>query len=481
MKKINTNIPNLLMNWLHILLENFHPLHFVASMGIGITSGIMFNFPIVSIRKGMKYVGIIYFFINLVVLVLNHSLFTLKYVIFPYIYKNDTRYSVTFADLMTKPLIVFMGASQMSLISMINMLYMMKPHWKIAVFVLWWIGFFHSMFCIVYVTFMTFSNPTQLPKIRNHGINDDLEKQLSRKSTNNNRLELVNTNISLSTIGTRSSIFKRKQQQHNVEESQLDKVSPVLLLPIVTSTVTSASGALISNAFNHVSIIIAMIIICTMLCAVAIFAAFVVLGVIFTKLFSYGLPKNNTSFTMFVPIGVMGQGSWAILLISKQLVRVVVESKGGFTNIGLSAIENEELNPVIENLILTFGIFGAISLTSFGILITLWSILSVGYWYVGKARKVLSINKHEDRSFKINSHHVYWTPTMWAATFPLGTIALSTHELYQLTDIIGFKIVSTIYSFSVIVVTTWCMIGTLVYIVPWKKLRSEITIKSEEN
>jgi tellurite resistance protein TehA-like permease len=485
-----TGINNKILNLLHILLETFHPLHFVASMGIGITAGIMYTFPIESARFGFKYIGIIYFFINLVVIIITHFLFFLKYILFPKIFKNDKRYSYSLIDLLHKPdLTVFLGASSMSITTMINMLVFMKPNWRIAIFSIWWINFFQAVSCTFIIVFFIMAYPTNKINKSKYERKYDIENKQDKQ-----KKDLVQ--------------FPNKPPF----SSNLYNIKPALMLPLVTCTVTGASGSLVTQLFikDYNNLVLMMIIITTMLIAIALLTSFMMLSIIFTRIFSYGLPKHNSSFTMFVPIGVMGQGSLGIMIICKNLSEIL--NKEGFKIIGLNNI-NKQFELIITNLILLVGIFSAISLTAFGITLTIWGILAVFYWYIGWPRihKSLEINQNDDKliiiksnqsedttildsinnkemsiknkfksilSKKFRESYVLWTPTMWAATFPFGTIGLAMHELYQLTNLIGFKIVSCIYGFAVIIITTWCMICTLIYIVPWKRMIKEISCNS---
>lgn len=459
------------MDAIHILLESFHPLHFVCSMGIGITSVIMYNFPIHSIRKGIRYIGIIYFFINLVVIFINHTLFSLKYLIFPYLYSNDKRYSTRIIDLLHKSnLAVFMGASTMSFSTVVNMLYYLKPNWGIAILVLWWINVFQSLCCAFFVPFFLFSNATnKINKTKFERNTIDLEK------------------------------FTKNVNINHTSTSKLDKVTPTILLPLVTCTVAAATGGLVMNLFNNSNLLISMIIVIIMLWSVAVCSSFILLGVFFTRLFAYGLPKNSASFTTFVPIGVMGQGSLGAMLTLNKLGELI--ETNGFSIIGLVNLDNSnansnsnnefnQFNQLFKNILTLIGIIIALILTAFGVILTIWGILSVLYWYIGWPRihNNLEIDSLNDKTFKFSNNnnnnindnkkkkrkgrnsYVLWTPTMWAATFPFATMALANNELFIITNIIGFKIVATIYAWAVIIITTWCMICTAIYIVPYKKL-----------
>ncbi|TID14139.1 hypothetical protein CANINC_004785 [Pichia inconspicua] len=410
------------MDTVHALVHGFKPLHFVAGMGIGMCASIMYNFPIESVRRGMKYVGYIYFFTNIAVIAITHLLFTLKFILFPIILPNDIRYKRKFFDLLHTPdLAVFMGASSMSLTSMINIINDVRPHWHTFVWVLWWINFWQALGCsfIVFFFIMTSANFQESEKI-------------------------------------------------NSSTGRLIDISPTLILPVITLTVTAACGAHISiNVSNGVaSRLITMLILTSMMTATAVCLSFVLLGVIFTKIFAFGIPQYGNAFSMFVPIGFLGQSSWCLLTNSKN-VSYLIENHG-YEIIGLRP--TVDVLDTVHNMLLLFGIFSAISLTSFAISITIYGTFSVMYWYIGWPKVPRNIIASvDDVIFKIKKEFIFWTPTMWAATFPLGTVFLSTNAIYHETNIIGFKIVASIYAFAVVVITSWCMFCSGVYFIPWYK------------
>lgn len=409
------------MEHLHTLVDGFRPLHFVAGMGIGMCASIMNSFPIESVRRGMKYVGYIYFFTNIVVIAITHLLFLLKFIVFPTIYPNDSRYKHKFFDLLHTPdLAVFMGASSMSLTSMINMVHSMRPNWHTFTWVIWWINFWQALGCtfVVFFFIMTSAN------------------------------------------------FKRDETS---KKSMLDTITPTLLLPVITCTVTGASGAYIAITVSagNSSHLITMIILTTMMTAVAVCLSFILLGVIFTRIFSYGIPSYGNSFSMFVPIGFLGQGSWCALTNSKNLSYLI--QTYGYETIGLR--HTVDVIDTVHNILMIFGIFFASSLTAVGIAFTIFGIFSVGYWYIGWPKVPRNIIFGvEDVVVKFEREFVLWTPTMWAATFPLGTMFLSNNGLYQETNLIGFKIVASIYAFAVVIITSWCMFCSLVYLLPWNQM-----------
>lgn len=416
---------------MHVIVSNFAPIHFVATMGIGITAGIMYEFPILSIRRGMRYVGLIYFFINLVTFIITHILFVLKFIIFPRIYKDDPRYQITFIKLLHTPMTVFLGCSVMGMTTLVNMLYFMKPHWWVAIYTLWTINYVSAFLTACGAGFFLLTTATHMKR-------DQIIDAFSN-------------------------------------------LTPAYFLPFVTCTVSAASGGLINSSIPHPHLIIANIIICVMLWAMALAISIMLFSVFLTRLLVVGIPKGPASFTVFIPLGVLGQGSFGVLTICSQIGKLIVNQN--FSIVGLPNLDIPSVYlQLFSNGCEMFAIFVALVLVGFGVMFSFWAIFSVCYWYIGWPNIPLSTTNYH--AMNISKSDVYieimgrkfciWTPTMWACTFPIGTLALAFNELWKLTNINGFKIMATIYAFTVILTTTHCMINSLLFIIPWKGIRKSI-------
>lgn len=371
------------MRVLDVILDQLHPMHFVITMGIGITSGILYNFPVSIIRKGSKYVGIVYFFINVFCFVLLHTLFILKYILL------CSRSHVSFNSvLQDSGLNVFLGCEVMGFSTIINMIYFMKPNWYIFAYVLWWINVVLSIFAGWGISFLLFS---------------------------------VNK-------------FKERD------------INATILLPVVTLTVVSSTGSLISQSLmNHPSFQLSSDIITFLLFGNAITLALFFIGVYFHRLFFFDLPPKPAVYTCFIPIGILGQGGWAIQLNYNNLGELVVNHTG--LQLIKSSLSNEGLQ-AIEVVLKLSGIAIALFLNSLGICLTILSIMAVIHY--GKPP--------------------IWTRSMWASTFPLGTIALSFNEMYSTTHITGFCVVGVIYSVALILITSYCIVCTIFFEIPYKQI-----------
>ncbi|KAG7723953.1 hypothetical protein KL933_005275 [Ogataea haglerorum] len=364
------------------VLANFHPIYFVINMGLGITSLVMYNFPIEQVRVGMRYVGIVYFFIDLVAFIIIHALFFLRYFVL------FSRYDgVSFWGLLRDHrLSVFLGAEVMGFGSLINMVHYLRPEWTLFTYALWWIQVALSLSCAWGVTFLMMAF-------------------------------------------------------NNLDASDLNAT---ILLPVVTLTVASSTGSIVSAELGSASWKLSSEIVTFMLLSNALLLAFPLVSVYFYKLLTSGLPSKAGIYSCFIPIGVLGQGAFATLLNFQQLADLLQNEPA---LVKPTALLSQDLLQVVAALLQLGSVYVAMCLISMGICITVMAIFGV---------------------LKYGLIHS-WSKTFWASTFPLGTMAVSQLEVYKLTGWLGFKITSTIYSFALIAVTTYCLLNTCIFELPVRK------------
>ncbi|KAG7801448.1 hypothetical protein KL944_003180 [Ogataea haglerorum] len=364
------------------VLANFHPIYFVINMGLGITSLVMYNFPIEQVRVGMRYVGIVYFFIDLVAFIIIHALFFLRYFVL------FSRYDgVSFWGLLRDHrLSVFLGAEVMGFGSLINMVHYLRPEWTLFTYALWWIQVALSLSCAWGVTFLMMAF-------------------------------------------------------NNLDASDLNAT---ILLPVVTLTVASSTGSIVSAELGSASWKLSSEIVTFMLLSNALLLAFPLVSVYFYKLLTSGLPSKAGIYSCFIPIGVLGQGAFATLLNFQQLADLLQNEPA---LVKPTALLSQDFLQVVAALLQLGSVYVAMCLISMGICITVMAIFGV---------------------LKYGLIHS-WSKTFWASTFPLGTMAVSQLEVYKLTGWLGFKITSTIYSFALIAVTTYCLLNTCIFELPVRK------------
>lgn len=260
---------------------------------------------------------------------------------------------------------VFLGCYAMGFTSWCNMLHLLTQSQPILAYVLWWVGICLSLFTSYYIFFL---------------------------------------NI----------------------KTQINNISFTLLLPVVTLTVVSSSGGIILKTLpqnlQHSTLVISYL-----LWGNSMFLSFIITTIIINSYIKSTIPPIQSIFTMFIPIGFLGQGSYAIQLFGANY----------------HLLNNNIIGELVEEITLWVGLFLIIS----GIFMTFIAISSV-----------ISTMVSGDSWFI--RFHKGW----WAMTFPLGTMSLSTNQVWVLKHSwTVFRVIGIIYAVSLIVIVVVCLIGCVLF------------------
>jgi tellurite resistance protein TehA-like permease len=171
--------------------------------------------------------------------------------------------------------------------------------------------------------------------------------------------------------------------------------------------------------------------------------SFMFLTLYLSRLLFYKFPPRESIFTSFIPIGFLGQGSFAILLCGHN-----------FQSYFLRTASDESTVEAI--VVFWICLLSALFLQSMGIVITSLAIASV-----------LSYGTHK--------FHYGW----WAMTFPLGTMSHAMTRTGVLTDWYTFKVVGAMYGTASIFMTLICICGSSYQVYQWVIIDSEYDIESE--
>lgn len=394
------------------LVVNFTPVFFASVMGTGICSNILYNFPFPA--KWLQVCGIIF---SVVCLVLFLSLTALM--IFA-LYKDSHLWYRIHRDPVHAPA---MGCFVMGFITLVNMLHSLtEKSWIYAVWVLWWVAVFGS----VYTAFLTFF----------------------------------------------FSVVGKHRKRENVLKTS--NISLAFLLPVVTLTVCAALGGSICPDLPKLNMKITTMVLSFVMWAIAVILAFIVVLVNFWRMFVHKIPATGQVFTMFLPIGFLGQGAYAILLFGRNCVGIIMENSNNVASSSYTSFLHEAANshnqdlsnlPVILStaLLATSTMFAA-SLMAFGYFFTFLAFASV-------------LSKMQPFARKPNTQHIYdgtegnivqrlfsgflrFNRGFWSMTFPLGTMSLCNGEMYNLyKGMEAFRYISTIYACILISITLGCLCG----------------------
>jgi C4-dicarboxylate transporter/malic acid transport protein len=330
---------------------NFTPSWFAVTMGTGITSILLHDLPYNS--PWLYWLSVAVFCLNILLFTTFLAISILRYLIFPGLFMAMLRHPVQS---------LFLGTFPMGLATIVNMVvFVCVPAWgqwaTTLAWTLWWID-------VVIAVTICFSLPF-----------------------------IIMT----------------------VHESELSKMSALWLLPIVSTIVAAASGGIVAEVLPSPHHALWTIMVSYILFGTGFPLAMVVLVMYFHRLTIHRLPAREVIVSVFLPLGPLGQGSFALM----QLGRV---SQKTFPL-------TDTLNPSAGT---TFYNLGA------ALALILW-----GYGLVWLFFAVASISRTR---FPFN---MGW----WGFTFPLGVYTVATTTLARELPSGFFKVLGTI--FSVAVVMLW--------------------------
>lgn len=206
---------------------------------------------------------------------------------------------------------------------------------------------------------------------------------------------------------------------HSISNS-LSNMTAVWLLPIVSTIVAAASGGLVASALPNPHHALWTVITSYVLLGTGFPLAMVVLVMYFHRLTIHRLPPREVVVSVFLPLGPLGQGSFALM----QLGKVAKEIFPLTNTLDVSA------GTTFDNV----GHLAALIIWGYGLLWLFFALATL--WHA--------------RPFPFN---MGW----WGFTFPLGVYAVATTTLAEDLPSSFFKVLGTV--FSVVVVLLWLGVG----------------------
>lgn len=397
------------------LISGFHPAYFASVMGCGMSSNLMYGFPFPA--RWLEIVSHIMAVVALLLFVVLNLLFAAAMCRTPSLFTR-IHCDRTFAP--------FMGCYVMGYITLVTYLHsLLDKSWIVGVYVLWWIATVGSF----YTAFITFF---------------------------------------LSTMG------KRKNGEKRMDPMNL---TLAYLLPVVTLTVSASTGGVISPDLPGTNPKVVTMITCFIMWAIAVVLGFIIVSVNFWRLFVHKVPVTGHVFTMFLPIGYLGQGAYAIMLFGRNCATLLLEhsdssvAASSYTSFlhQTAAANNVDLSGL--NLILATSIVAACAMSAL-------LLMAFGYFFTFLAF-ASALSKMAPFARHPNQAHVYSTTSktwwrkqlvgmprfhraFWSMTFPIGTIALANKELYLLVaGLAFFRYLSAIYAATSIFITLGCLLGVV--------------------
>lgn len=178
------------------------------------------------------------------------------------------------------------------------------------------------------------------------------------------------------------------------------------LLPIVSTIVAAASGAVVADALPNPQHALWTIITSYVLWGTGVPLALVIMTIYFHRLAVHKLPPQEVIVSVFLPLGPMGQGGYGIMELGKVAMKVFPRT--------------ETLHPMAGDILY---------ITGFGVSIILW-----GFGLVWLFFAVASISRSK---FPFN---MGW----WGFTFPLGVFTMSTLTMAEELPSGFFRVLGTV-------------------------------------
>ncbi|EME40420.1 hypothetical protein DOTSEDRAFT_136670 [Dothistroma septosporum NZE10] len=346
------------------VVRNFTPSWFSVNMGTGITSILLHNIPYNG--HWLQYISYIIFALNVLLFILFLVISILRYTLYPKIFLAMIRHPAQS---------LFLGTFPMGLATIINMIvFVCVPAWegnwwKLA-WVLWWIDAAFSLGTCFALPFIIMT----------------------------------------------------------VHKTELNKMTAAWLLPIVAPIVASATGGIVAEVIPNPQHALITLIVSYVLWGTGVPLAMCVLVVYFLRLTTCQLPPKEVVVSTFLPLGPLGQGSFAIMQLG---------------TVANSLLQRTDTLPVARSLIAgevlyTAGFMLAIIMWGFGLV---WLFFALAAIYTTSR-------------FPFN---MGW----WGFTFPLGVFTVATTTFGKELPSAFFRVLGTIFSICVTLLWMIVICGTV--------------------
>ncbi|EPE09986.1 c4-dicarboxylate transporter malic acid transport [Ophiostoma piceae UAMH 11346] len=220
--------------------------------------------------------------------------------------------------------------------------------------------------------------------------------------------------------------------------NQLSHMTAALLLPVVPVVVSSASGSLLAEILPDRSHAVTTLVTSYILWGLGMAFSFFIMTVYFLRLQIHDLPPREVIVSVFLPIGPLGQGGFAIQQLGKVAFKLLPET-GAFNGVVITGASSN------ESTLAAAAIYGGTVLYIMGIL--------AGLFFWGAALGWLAfaiISIMTTKSFPFN---MGW----WGFVFPLGVLTSCTGMLATELDSSFFRVITMM--FSACVFCLWILVA----------------------
>lgn len=189
----------------------------------------------------------------------------------------------------------------------------------------------------------------------------------------------------------------------------LNSITAALLLPIVPAVVASASGGILAAIVPDKDRAFTTLVASYVLWGIGITFSACVLALYFQRLTIHSIPAREVIVSVFLPVGPMGQGGFAVQQLGKVAVTLVPETKS-FDALGPDSARAGQILYVV-------GVLLGLVMWGSGLVWLAYALVSIV----------------TTKSFPFN---MGW----WGFTFPLGVLAVCTGALGENLDSTFFRV-----------------------------------------
>lgn len=339
--------------------------------------------------KWLKICGIIMFCITMVIFITTNIMFILNAWAHP---KRLRRYHTDLNES------VFIAVYSMGFTTIVNAIHLLVHERHIyLVWVLWWIAVVIAVYNATFIFFFTF-----LSKFTSH---------------------------------------------------KLEQFTATMLMPIVCPCVVSSSGHLIAANLTNTNHRVITEIASLILFFVSLVLFHGIGAILMARFVLCKIPKTGQIFTMFIPIGFVGQSSYNMML---------------FANNMYSFIPDKQLG---QSFWVPCALF-ALCLLAGGYIYTFIAIAST-------LSKIKPFATKRDSALTSKTFGlIKWNKGFWTITFPIGTMSLANSEVSKATalgiNLKFFKVLSCIYAICLFVICIINMLGVVHHIWNLVKCRGNV-------
>ena len=218
-------------------------------------------------------------------------------------------------------------------------------------------------------------------------------------------------------------VTNKSQRMSSNEQRSLDTITAAQLLPIAATIVAAATGSEMAAVLPNPQHALGTIIACYIMWGIGVPLALTVIVMYYQRLTLHKIPSSEVIVSVFLPLGPLGFGGYAILNLGKLSAKV-------FPLTG-------SIDPMAGRIAYVMGFFVALIMWGYGIIYLAFALASI----------------YKSKPFPFN---MGW----WGFTFPLGVYSASTILIGEELPSLFFRVLGTIFGTAVIVLWVFVAAGT---------------------